>query len=180
MAGREDPEQAQHPPLGVPAAALAGSRPAPADGAPGHGFPAARDVRPAFVDRWAGPSMDEVPLCAVPESVATARRVARRVMDLWGLERHRDVVVQLVAELVTNAVRHAGGPALALAIDRRPGWLRVEVKDSSRMLPCLITMDPDARSGRGMLIVDGLADRWGADLLPRGKCVWCEVRLRER
>jgi hypothetical protein len=35
-------------------------------------------------------------------------------------------------------------------------------------------------SGRGLFLIDKLADRWGVDLLPRGKTAWFELRVHER
>jgi hypothetical protein len=63
---------------------------------------------------------------------------------------------------------------------RRPGWIRVEVRDPSRGLPCLIPVRETDISGRGLFLVAELSDRWGVDLLPRGKRTWFEMRVVER
>lgn len=124
----------------------------------------------------------EVRLPSRPESGPLARRLVLSVLQSWNLHQQLEVGELLTSELVSNAVRHAGGRTLGLQILRRPGWLRVEVRDSSRSLPCMIVAEPHPvnERGRGLKVVDDLADRWGADLLPRGKGVWFELRVRER
>ncbi|MGW4892682.1 ATP-binding protein [Kitasatospora sp. NPDC004240] len=124
----------------------------------------------------------EVRLPSRPESCPLARRLVLSVLQSWELHQQLEAGELLTSELVSNAVRHAGGRTIGLQITRRPGWLRIEVRDSSRSLPCMIMADPLPvnERGRGLVVVDDLADRWGADLLPRGKGVWFELKTRER
>ncbi|WP_377269307.1 ATP-binding protein [Peterkaempfera sp. SMS 1(5)a] len=150
---------------------------------PSPGFPeepAPDGLEAAFFDRLAAPAVDEVRLPSRPESAAEARRIVLSVLELWGLVQQRDAAEQLVSELVANAVQHSGGRTVGLRFVRRPGWLRVEVRDPSRALPCLIRVESDADSGRGLQLVEAMSERWGADLLSRGKGVWFELRVRER
>ncbi|WP_425555106.1 ATP-binding protein [Kitasatospora arboriphila] len=125
---------------------------------------------------------EEVRLPSRPESAGIARRLVVAVLGAWELVQQLDVGELLVGELVANAVRHAGGRTVGLKMARRPGWVRIEVRDSSRALPCLIVAAErgGAENGHGLVLVDAVSDRWGADLLPRGKSVWCELRVRER
>ncbi|MDH6143300.1 anti-sigma regulatory factor (Ser/Thr protein kinase) [Kitasatospora sp. GP30] len=124
---------------------------------------------------------EEVRLPARCESAPLARRLVLSVLQSWGLHHLLEIGELLTAELVANAVRHTGGRTIGLKLQRRPGWLKVEVRDSSRALPCLIVAEPSLTEyGRGLTVVDALADRWGADLLPRGKGVWFELKVRER
>ncbi|MFF2041695.1 ATP-binding protein [Kitasatospora sp. NPDC058170] len=124
----------------------------------------------------------EVRLPSRPESGPVARRLVLSVLESWDLHQQLEVGELLTSELVANAVRHAAGRTIGLEVTRKPGWLRVEVRDSSRALPCLILAEPLPINefGRGLKIVDDLADRWGADLLPRGKSVWFELKVRDR
>ena len=81
----------------------------------------------------------------------------------------------LVSELVTNAVLHARSP-FELVVRVNESGLRVEVQDRLDRLPVLAPVAGDALAGRGMRIVDQLADRWGAEPLDRGgKIVWFEL-----
>ncbi|MFE9422762.1 ATP-binding protein [Kitasatospora sp. NPDC006697] len=124
---------------------------------------------------------EEVRLPARGESGPLARRLVLSVLQSWGLHALLETGELLTAELVANAVRHTGGRTIGLKLHRRPGWLRVEVRDSSRALPCLVLAEPGlSEGGRGLHVIEALADRWGADLLPRGKGVWFELKVRER
>ncbi|GAA3052381.1 hypothetical protein GCM10020229_74880 [Kitasatospora albolonga] len=123
---------------------------------------------------------EEVFLPSRPELVGTARRVVLTVLQGWRLHQLLEVGELLTGELMANAVRHTGGRTIGLRLTRRPGWLRVEVRDSSRALPCLVLAEPGSETGHGMLLVNTLAERWGADLLPRGKGVWFELKIRDR
>ncbi|KOU45088.1 ATP-binding protein [Streptomyces sp. NPDC060334] len=97
--------------------------------------------------------------------------------------RHRcrsdaaDVAELLITELVTNALVHTEQGAevsASLAATR----LRVEVRDyaSRRPRPHVPTAD-DGTHGRGLVLVQELADEWGVDTLARGagKVVWFEL-----
>ncbi|WP_419997949.1 ATP-binding protein [Streptomyces boninensis] len=134
------------------------------------------------LDLCGNPSVDEVRLPSRPESAATARRLTESVcLGTWGLSAQlAENAVLLVSELVGNAVRHTGARTFGLRMLRRRGWIRIEVRDPSRGLPCLMPVREMDTSGRGLFLVDKLADRWGVDLLPRGKSTWFEMRVAER
>lgn len=156
----------------------------------GHSRAAAARWSPAVEDEQAlkalelfgNPTEAEVPLPSRPESAATARRLAQVVvLRHWGLSpKMTEDVVLLVSELVGNAVRHTGARVFGLRMRRRRGWIRVEVRDPSRGLPCLMPVQEMDVSGRGLFLVDKLSDRWGVDLLPRGKTTWFEMRVSDR
>lgn len=156
----------------------------------GHGRATAARWSPAVEDERAlkalelfgNPTEAEVPLPSRPESAATARRLAQViVLRQWGLSpKMTEDAVLLVSELVGNAVRHTGARVFGLRMHRRRGWIRVEVRDPSRGLPCLMPVQEMDISGRGLMLVDKLSDRWGVDLLPRGKTTWFEMRVADR
>jgi anti-sigma regulatory factor (Ser/Thr protein kinase) len=155
-----------------------------------HGSATAARWSPAIEDERAqkalelfgDPTEAEVPLPSRPESAATARRLAQVVvLRHWRLSpKMTEDAVLLVSELVGNAVRHTGARVFGLRMRRRPGWIRVEVRDPSRGLPCLMPVQEMDISGRGLFLVDKLSDRWGVDLLPRGKTTWFEMRVADR
>jgi anti-sigma regulatory factor (Ser/Thr protein kinase) len=137
---------------------------------------------PADVLAEAGdPAAGEVRLPNRPESAHTARRLVRSVLlTRWGLSTAlAEDAVLLVSELVGNAVRHTGAQTLGLRLRRQRGRIRVEVRDPSRGLPCLLPVHEFDVSGRGLFLVDHLSDRWGVDLLPHGKTTWFELRAEE-
>lgn len=128
------------------------------------------------------PSLEEVQLPSRPESAGTARRLTQAVLHRqWVLSPQlTEHAVLLVSELVGNAVRHTGARSFGLRMMRRRGWIRIEVRDPSRGLPCLMPVQDLDTSGRGLFLVDKLSDRWGVDLLPRGKTTWFEMRVSDR
>ena len=81
----------------------------------------------------------------------------------------------LLTELVTNAVRHSDHPVL-VRLHPGPGLLRVDVEDTSERMPVLRQPEDAVAEGRGLRLVDGLADDWGVRLVDRGKVVWFELR----
>jgi two-component sensor histidine kinase len=97
-------------------------------------------------------------------------------------------VALVVGELAANAVQHGRVPGrefgLRLALDRAAGLLRVEVADaaSAKRLPGAVpSSPPEDESGRGLLLVDALAMRWGsAPRRPVGKTVWAELSLNSQ
>ncbi len=130
------------------------------------------------LERAGDPTVREVPLPNLPESARLARRLTQAVLqERWALPAERtEYTVLLVSELVGNAVRHTGAHTIGIRMLRRSGWIRVEVRDPSRGLPCLLPVGELDTSGRGLFLVDTLAERWGVDLLPRGKTTWFEMR----
>ena len=90
----------------------------------------------------------------------------------------RDVVALLVSELAANAVNHAGTPfTVQLQLLEAGTVVHVEVADASTRLPRPHAPSIDVPTGRGLSIVERLADRWGFSVVPDGKCVWFEVVL---
>ncbi|MFD5977298.1 ATP-binding protein [Streptomyces bacillaris] len=134
------------------------------------------------LELFGNPAEAEVRLPSRPESAATARRLTSCVvLRQWGLSpQTAEYAVLLVSELVGNAVRHTGARVFGLRMVRRRGWIRIEVRDPSRGLPCLMPVREMDISGRGLFLVDKLSDRWGVDLLPRGKTTWFEMRISDR
>ena len=94
---------------------------------------------------------------------------------------HRDVATiatLLTSELVTNALQHGSGD-IAMTIDRSPGQLRVDVQDESSEQPVVKASGLDSIKGRGMLLIETLANNWGVRQRPggKGKSVWFTLRL---
>jgi anti-sigma regulatory factor (Ser/Thr protein kinase) len=113
--------------------------------------------------------------------VATSPRLARRFVDAalegWALEDLRDAVELLTCELVTNIVLHVRGN-LEVRLRRVAGGVRVEVSDSSPIVPRL-TVQPDddveSTTGRGLVLIEALSAAWGVETGADGKTVWFEV-----
>jgi len=105
-----------------------------------------------------------------------ARRFVGQTLRSWGCDGLVADTELLVSELVTNAILHARSPA-TVTIDRDTTSIRVAVCDASSAQPRVRDYGPRAVTGRGMMLVDRIAERWGVDVNGRGKCVWFEVNL---
>ncbi|RNF83951.1 ATP-binding protein [Streptomyces botrytidirepellens] len=130
-----------------------------------------------------------------PAEVSRARRWARSRLAGSGIgadEPLAETLILLISELVTNAVVHTGCPAVlrmrfpaqtggdgsaAPSAEKGPelGTVRVEVADASARAPRQRRADEEATNGRGLELVDGLADRWGWQPEGAGKRIWCEI-----
>ncbi|BBC35423.1 hypothetical protein SGFS_067170 [Streptomyces graminofaciens] len=121
-----------------------------------------------------------------PLGARLARRRAVRHMEMWGYPPESEVscaVALVVAELAANAVQHGRVPGrdfrLGLGLDEVAGLVRIEVADAAtakRPPATAPSSYPDGESGRGLLLVDVLAVRWGSTPRhPVGKTIWAEV-----
>lgn len=116
-------------------------------------------------------------LPAEAAAVASARRFTESWLGRWKLSHLTETMNLLVTELVTNAVVHGGtGADLKLLFDSE--CLRVEVRDGSSAKPRVKNYSTTATTGRGMQIVDALADRWGTTEEDPGKVVWLEFEVK--
>ncbi|MCZ0207978.1 ATP-binding protein [Streptomyces sp. UMAF16] len=120
-----------------------------------------------------------------PAEVGRARRWTRSRLAGSGItadEPLAETLILLVSELVTNAVVHTGRPAVlrlclpgAAAGSGAPSPVRVEVADTSTRAPQPRCAGDDATGGRGLALVECLADRWGWSPEGAGKSIWCEL-----
>lgn len=126
-----------------------------------------------------------------PSEVGRARRWARSRLAGSAIradESLAETLVLLVSELVTNAVVHTGRsavlrlvlPAAVPGEPEEPGkpeeaTVRLEVDDASDLAPVPRCAGDEATGGRGLALVDGLADRWGWSREGTGKRIWCEL-----
>ncbi|MFE4971678.1 ATP-binding protein [Kitasatospora sp. NPDC056651] len=115
------------------------------------------------------------------ESTPLARYLLRAYLaGLPSGDRYRDTAELLLGELFANAVRHSDAPddrhievRFAL-VDSR---LRLEVHDAGSGRPSLRAAEPSDERGRGLFLVNELAERWGYASRPCGigKFVWALV-----
>lgn len=112
-------------------------------------------------------------------SAGVARRCVRAWLQEWGWDAAEEVATLLVSELVTNALLHAHTD-ISLRVQANRRRLRVEVRDGNPRLPEMRRYARSASTGRGLRLVDELAERWGVEPGRDGKTVWFEVGPRPR
>ncbi len=110
-------------------------------------------------------------------AAARARHFVSATLHAWGCNGIVDDAELLVSEFVTNAILHTRS-APTVTVDRTPTAIRVSVRDKSTSTPRLRDYEPTAVTGRGLLLVDRISQRWGIESDGTGKCVWFEVSAR--
>jgi anti-sigma regulatory factor (Ser/Thr protein kinase) len=145
---------------------------------------------PSATASW--PLSSCLPLGALPTAVPCARLHARAVLAEWGLASASEPAELIVSELVTNAVqqsasaqgqRHDGGAGVPVVIVRLAAdrdRVLIEVWDSVAGGPLIGRGRLDDESGRGLLLVEAVCDRWSWRPVRGwpGKVVWAELRHR--
>ncbi|WP_231126346.1 ATP-binding protein [Motilibacter aurantiacus] len=129
----------------------------------------------------AGTPVARLQLPGVAESVPTARAFLTDLLRRWKVPATAvEDVELLVSEVAGNAVRHGRGD-VAVEVSKSADTVHIEVHDEERSMPQLVDSEvhPDAEGGRGMWLVDALAERWGTRGLDNGKAVWFEVAARQ-
>ncbi|MFC8001760.1 ATP-binding protein [Streptomyces olivaceus] len=120
-------------------------------------------------------------LSPTPRGARLARLLATEQLRTWELPWHPAELI--VAELATNAVTHGrvSGRDFRLSLCVVGDTLRIEITDTrGDRLPCPqhSATDAESESGRGLLLVEALADRWGVvPGPPPRKTVWAEVGM---
>ncbi|MFJ3231444.1 SpoIIE family protein phosphatase [Streptomyces sp. NPDC086787] len=110
-----------------------------------------------------------------PSAVGRIRAAASRTLENWGLTDVAFTTELILSELVTNAIRHAGGPIRVRLIRDRA--LICEVSDGSSTAPHLRRAATEDEGGRGLFLVAQFADRWGTRYTAQGKVIWTEQPL---
>lgn len=125
------------------------------------------------------PRVREQVLCGFEPSLEAPHGARRFVVEV--LRERGDVELigdasLITSELATNAVVHACC-RFEVAVSFEPGTVTVSVSDSSVEEPALVDPSPTDPHGRGLLVVDALARRWGCVQTGAGKSVWAELAL---
>lgn len=112
---------------------------------------------------------------ARPESVGQARSFTSEALADWGLPDRAEEIRLCVSELATNALVHGTVPGhgFLVKLNADEDVVRLEVHDSRRQHPEARQAAGTDTSGRGLILVNALADGWGVeDRAPVGKIVW--------
>jgi anti-sigma regulatory factor (Ser/Thr protein kinase) len=143
----------------------------------------------AYTRTGSGLPVSDSASCALPgqqQSAGRARHFTQSTLERWGLGPAVEDCAVIVSELLSNAIRYglAGSTRqsalpLRLALLRRGSNVLCAISDPNSQPPVMREPDWLAESGRGLHIVDSLADSWGwtrpADR--SGKTVWASVSV---
>ncbi|MFD8396046.1 ATP-binding protein [Streptomyces sp. NPDC059680] len=112
------------------------------------------------------------PAVADLRQVGEVRRICGAKLRGWGLEQRVDPALLLLSELVTNAIWHGSGHTISVRLSCTADQMRIEVWGGS--VSALTPRAPGLldENGRGLLLVDAIADAWGVDA---AGWVWCTV-----
>lgn len=104
----------------------------------------------------------------------TARQFVRQAAA--GHPAAQDAVL-LAAELIANSVVHAlDATTVTITVAVSEAFIRVDVRDDGAFgIPHMRLGDPEAEDGRGLLLINQLAQRWGFIRDPTGSCCWAEI-----
>ncbi|WP_330458898.1 SpoIIE family protein phosphatase [Streptomyces sp. NBC_00820] len=136
---------------------------------PGDGHGGALAVRPQVRHTLLSVAQDE------PERIAEARQHLRELLHDWSSADQVDSAVLLLSEMITNVLVHTDADALVLAeISGEPGGRRLQVKvtDTGDDLPHKRSPGELASSGRGLVLIELLAEAWGVEPRGEGKSIW--------
>ncbi|MFE3148561.1 SpoIIE family protein phosphatase [Streptomyces sp. NPDC059218] len=123
-----------------------------------------------------GDDVAEWQLALDPREVARSRRLVRGKLLDWKLPDAVEAAELMVSELVTNAVKHGRSHHIVLRLVRT-GALLCEVSDDEPAPATLLDAASHDESGRGLIVVSGLAREWGTSTTAHGKTVWFEQAL---
>ena len=121
--------------------------------------------------------VEQVAITVTPESesISVVRHFVTSAAHFLGTAADMDVVALLTSELTANAV-DLGAGEIVVTVRCIDGRLRVEVRDFGYGMPQVLQPGAiEQGGGRGLMIVDQLADAWGVDQFLPGKIVWFEM-----
>jgi anti-sigma regulatory factor (Ser/Thr protein kinase) len=118
-----------------------------------------------------------------PVSVGAGRHFVSDALAAWGLssggsKAARADILLVTTELLSNAVKAASAPAVVLSVEGHRNRVDISVADDSPDPAVRLPTSIDAAGGRGLLIIDTLAEHWGQRGLGDGtKEVWAQVSI---
>jgi len=128
---------------------------------------------------WLRPVRRTTSLPPDPSSASVARAFVRNVLAEWDLTVMEPDACLVATELVTNGLRHGGG-ADSMTLTATHRSLRIAVCDKAALRsPRRLYRELTAEGGRGIALVEAVADTWGTTRLRahRGKAVWCKLKI---
>jgi anti-sigma regulatory factor (Ser/Thr protein kinase) len=131
-------------------------------------------AQPSYNPNVMSPTEVHADFPAEPTSAGLARRFVDATLREWSCDPLLEVATLLVSELVANAVLHAG-TQIRVGIRMNRDRLRIEVQDGNARRPARKHYSSLSTTGRGLLLVERMADQWGVAPAGNGKIVWFEL-----
>lgn len=122
------------------------------------------------VEHWAAHQGHDV-LASTAVWVGHLRRIGAQKLSACGLSSLVDDAQVLISELLTNGFRHGAGHQVVFRLVITTDMVVIEVDDGSPGRPEVHEAGADEESGRGMFLVNALADSWGVS--EDGTRTWC-------
>jgi anti-sigma regulatory factor (Ser/Thr protein kinase) len=126
------------------------------------------------------PPRRSLTLSPTPGAPAEAREFTHEICVEWGIGRVANLAELVASELVTNAVMHAR-TQIAVTLRLSGDTLSVAVRDGDprpMFRPAPGSGAPSDEHGRGLLLLDAMADAWGSTPTADGKVVWANINVR--
>lgn len=128
------------------------------------------------------PGQLDMSLDVTPDAISAVRRIVAAHLELWGppLNALAERAVLAVSELLTNVHEHTptdrhGRRPARLLVQRLPGGICVNVRDTDPRQPSMQEPNTDDERGRGLLLLRAIADDFGVSAHPAGKDVWVSL-----
>ena len=131
------------------------------------------------------------PLAALPTVPAVVRAFVRAMLTAWHMDSLTDDAELIASELASNAVAASTGsdgqpayisghmPVVRVCLLTDCARTLLQVWDQAPGIPAIRDAAGCEESGRGLVLIDAIADRWGWSPAtnPPGKVVWAEMSL---
>ncbi|MFE4826647.1 ATP-binding protein [Streptomyces sp. NPDC056672] len=115
-----------------------------------------------------------------PGVLAGIRQIVGMYVRLWGFASLAETAALCTHELLSNVGKHTDSAQCVLTLQRRLDGVRVVVSDTSGELPVVREPNWAAEGGRGLIVLENMADTWGVEGHSLGKDVWFEIRRPSR
>jgi hypothetical protein len=117
--------------------------------------------------RTTGPRLRRARLTTGLLAPSEAREIVHTAVRSWSISVDEDIAVLLTSDLVTCAIRHAAGESITLGVSATDSRLRVDLLGTA-----LADAPLDEETGRGLILVARLSDKWGFYRTPAGQAVY--------
>jgi anti-sigma regulatory factor (Ser/Thr protein kinase) len=115
-----------------------------------------------------------------PQSVSWARSWVRAALTAHGLDDYIHTACLIVSELVSNSVQHADSHLIGIVCELADdGMLILGVIDDDQRPPVMLDASEDDERGRGIALIDAIADEWGCQPSGIGKLVYARLKVPE-